>query len=194
MNEGVAWRDADLGQAGGDQSVFLADQASMIIQNASRVSAFNAAGVNYDVAPIPLAPSGNRNGGSTNGAAWTISALSQKQDLAWDFLQFLQSPDGGAAVYFAAGDAFPPNKTSANSPVFLDDSRKPANKQAWITDAESANVDGYGWFPEWNELAGTLINPVLSSIWAGEAKPADVLPTLCTDVDKYLADHGYKAS
>ncbi len=194
MNEGVAWRDADLGQAGGDQAVFLADQASMIIQNASRVSAFNAAGINYDVAPIPLAPSGNRNGGSTNGAAWALSALSTKQDLGWDFIQFLQSPEGGAAIYFAAGDAFPPNKTSANAPVFMDDSRKPANKQAWIIDAEAANVDGYGWFPEWNELAGTLINPVLSSIWAGEAKPADVLPPLCTDVDKYLADHGYKAS
>jgi len=192
MNDGLAWKDANLGQAGGDQAVFLSDQASMFIQNASRVPALNAAGINYDVAAVPKAASGGRQAGSTNGAAWVMSALTKKSDAAWAFMQFLQSPDGGQAVYFSAGDAFPPTKSGANSPVFLNDKRGPANKQAWLVGAESAPPNGNGWFAEWNELNSTIINPVLTSIWAGEAKPADVLPGVCDSVNKYLADHGYK--
>ena len=192
MNDGYAWRDANLGQAGGDQAVFLSGQASMFIQNASRVPALNAAGVNYDVATIPLAPSGGRQAGSTNGAAWVMSALTAKSEAAWAFMQFLQSPEGGQAIYFSAGDAFPPTKSGANSSVFLDDKRGPANKQAWLVGAESAAPNQNGWFPEWNELNSTLISPVLTSIWAGEAKAADVLPGMCDSVNTYLADHGYK--
>jgi ABC-type glycerol-3-phosphate transport system substrate-binding protein len=107
-------------------------------------------------------------------------------------MQYLQSPEGGQAVYFSAGDAFPPTKSGANSPVFLNDERGPANKQAWLVGAESAPPNGNGWFAEWNELNSTVINPVLTSIWAGEAKAADVLPGVCDSVNTYLADHGYK--
>lgn len=191
MNDEIAWRDANLGQAGGDQSVFLADQASMIIQNASRVPAFNAAGANYDVAVVPQAPGGVRYAGSTNGAAWVMSALTEKDEAAWDFIEFLQSPEGGAAIYFSAGDAFPPTRSSAEADVFLNPERAPANKQAWLLGAETTSIYGQGWFPEWNELSSTIISPVLSSIWAGEAQPADVLPGLCESVDAYLAEHGY---
>src|SRR5258708_17842931 len=99
MNDGIAWRDANLSQAGGDQAVFLADQASMFIQNASRVPALNAAKINYDVAPVPTSPNtGNRSAGLTNGAAWVMSAVTTNKDAAWAFLQFLQSPDGGGAI------------------------------------------------------------------------------------------------
>ena len=41
MNEQLAMRDADLSQAGGDAAVFQSGQVAMIIQNSSRVSAFN---------------------------------------------------------------------------------------------------------------------------------------------------------
>lgn len=192
MNDEIAWRDANLGQAGGDQSVFLSDQASMIIQNASRVPAFNADGINYDVAAVPKAPTGNRFAGSTNGAAWVMSAVTDNEDLAWDFMQFLQSPDGGQAIYFSTGEAFPPTKSGAQADVFMNPDRKPDNKQAWITDAESTNVNNYGFFAEYNELVSTLINPALASIWSGEAKAADVLPGMCDQVNQYLTDHGYQ--
>ncbi len=191
MNNGYAWRDANLSQAGGDQAVFLADQASMFIQNASRVPALNAAGINYDVAAVPTAPGGGRSAGSTNGAAWTMSAVTTKQQAAWDFMQFLQSPDGGGAIYWATGEAFPPTKSGANSPVYMTDAHGPKNKNAWLIGAATATVNNNGWFADWNDLNGTVINPVLASIWAGDAKPADVLPGLCDSVNKYLADKGY---
>src|SRR5258708_12777077 len=119
MNDGIAWRDANLSQAGGDQSVFLADQTSMFIQNASRVPALNAAKINYDVAPVPTAPSGGRSAGSTNGAAWVMSAITQNKDAAWAFLQFLQSPAGAGAVYWSTCEPFPPPNTAPTPPVYL---------------------------------------------------------------------------
>ena len=193
MNDGIAWRDANLSQAGGDQAVFLADQASMFIQNASRVPALNAAKINYDVAPVPTSPNtGNRSAGSTNGAAWVMSAVTTNKDAAWAYLQFLQSPDGGGAIYWSTGEAFPPTKSGANSPVYLSKDHGPANKQAWLVGAATATVNNNGWFADWNELNGTIIGPVLTNIWAGSAKPADVLPGLCDNVNKYLSDHGYK--
>jgi len=54
MNDKLAMRDADLSQAGGDASVFQSGQVAMIIQNSSRVSAFNAANMNYDVTTVPI--------------------------------------------------------------------------------------------------------------------------------------------
>mgnify|MGYP002336225872 CR=1 FL=1 len=194
MNDEIAWRDANLSQAGGDQSVFLAGQASMIIQNASRVPAFNAAGVNYDVAPVPMAPSGGRQAGGASGAAWVMSAVTDNPEEAWDFLQFLQSPEGGQAIYFATGEAFPPTRSGAESEVFLNPDRAPENKEAWLIGAETVNVNGNGFFADWNELNSTIISPVLTAIWAGEAQAADVLPGLCEDVDAYLAERGYGSS
>jgi multiple sugar transport system substrate-binding protein len=194
MNDGIAWRDANLSQAGGDQAVFLADQASMFIQNASRVPALNAAGINYDVAPVPLSPNGGRQAGGSGGAAWVMSTVTDNEDAAWKFMQFLQSPDGGQAIYFSTGEAFPPTKSGAESKAFMNDSHGPANKQAWLVDAATVTINNSGFFADWNELSGTIINPVLTSIWAGDAKPADVLPGLCDSVNKYLADHGYKKS
>jgi multiple sugar transport system substrate-binding protein len=191
MNDEIAWRDANLNQAGGDLAVFLSEQASMFIQNASRVPALNASGINYDVAPVPMAPGGGRHAGSTNGAAWVMSAVTDTPEAAWDFIEFLQSPDGGQAIYFATGEAFPPTRSAAESEVFMNPDRPPENKEAWLIGAETASVNNNGWFADWNELNSTLINPVLASIWAGEAQPADVLPGLCEDVDAYLAEHGY---
>jgi multiple sugar transport system substrate-binding protein len=191
MNDEIAWRDANLNQAGGDLTVFLAEQASMFIQNASRVPALNAAGINYDVAPVPAAPSGGRQAGGTGGAAWVMSEVTDNPDLAWDFLQFLQSPEGGQAIYASTGEAFPPTRAAAEAPVFLNPDRGPENKEAWLVGAATANINGNGFFADWNELSSTLISPVMSSIWAGEAVPSEVLPGLCENVDAFLVERGY---
>ena len=63
MNNGYAIRDANLNQAGGDAAVFASGQAAMIIQNASRVTTFNEAGLNYDVAVLPIPKGGQRAAG-----------------------------------------------------------------------------------------------------------------------------------
>ncbi|MCB8960228.1 MAG: sugar ABC transporter substrate-binding protein [Ardenticatenales bacterium] len=187
MNDGLAMRDANLNQAGGDSAVFQSEQVSMIIQNASRVPAFNAAGMNYDVAPVPTAPGGIRATGA-GGAAWTMSAVSEKKDLAWDFIQFLQSPEGGLAIYPATGEAFPPIRSAAEGDPWMGNDNLPPGREAFLIQAEGSTTATGAFFGSWGEVNGTFISPVLTQIWAGEVAPADVLPGVCDAVDEFLAN------
>jgi multiple sugar transport system substrate-binding protein len=189
MNNGYAMRDADLSQAGGDQAVFQAGQAAMIIQNTSRVSGFNTAKMNYDVTVVPI-PKGGKRWNAAGGAAWVMSAKSDNKAEAWTFLQWLQSKDGGEKLYTQRGEIFPALQSVANSPVFMTD-QPPANKKGIIAEAAASGVGGFGYFPEWDELDGSIFTPALQKIWAGEAKPEDVLPALCKQVDQFLKDKGY---
>jgi multiple sugar transport system substrate-binding protein len=190
MNDGIAMRDANLSQAGGDAAVFAAGQAAMIIQNASRVSAFNSAGLNYDVAALPIPADGQR-AASAAGAAWTMSAASDNKEAAWTFLNWLQSTDGGQRIYTESGEILPALMSTAKSAAFLGSDQPPANRQAFITEGESAKPGVIVVIPEWNELAGSVINPALEQIWVGDATPAEVLPALCEQVNTFLADNGY---
>ncbi len=189
MNAGYAMRDADLSQAGGDQAVFQSGQAAMIIQNTSRVSAFNKANMNYDVTVVPI-PEGGKRSNIAGGAAWVMSAKSDNKDEAWTFLQWLQSANGGEKLYTERGEIFPALQSVAKSPVFMTN-QPPANKQAIIAEAAASAAGEFGYFPEWDELNGSVITPALQKIWAGEAKPEDELPALCKQVDQFLKDKGY---
>lgn len=190
MNSGVAMRPANLSQAGGDAGVFASGQAAMIIQNASRVSGFNEAGLNYDVAVVPI-PAGGQRSGSAAGAAWTMSAAADNKDAAWTFLSWLQSTDGGQRLYTASGEIFPALQSTARSDAFLNPDAAPANRMAFLIEGENAKVGRVGLFQEWGELNGSIITPSLEQIWVGDAQPADVLPGMCAQMDDFLADNGY---
>ena len=190
MNDGVAMRDANLSQAGGDSAVFASGQAAMIIQNASRVSQFNQAELNYDVAAVPI-PEGGQRSASAVGAAWTISAASDNKDEAWIFLNWLQSTDGGQRIYTASGEILPALQSTANSDVFVGSTEPPANRQAFIIEGEGAKPGRIALIPEWNELNGSIINPAMQQIWVGDATAAEALPALCEQVDAFLADNSY---
>ncbi|MBM4466246.1 MAG: sugar ABC transporter substrate-binding protein [Chloroflexi bacterium] len=190
MNNNYALRDAALSQAGGDTAVFQSGQAAMIIQNSSRVSAFNQAGLNYDVATVPI-PKGGQRSAAAGGAAWVMSAASDHKEEAWTFLSWLQSKDGGQHLYTASGEIFPALKSTARSDDFLKSGQPPKNRQAFLTEGENAKVGRFGYFPEWGELDGSVISPGMQRIWAGEATPEEALADVCAQVDAFLAENGY---
>lgn len=190
MNSGAAMRSANLSQAGGDAAVFASGQVAMIIQNASRVSTFNTAGLNYDVAPVPF-PVGGGRAASTGGAAWVMSAASDNKDEAWTFLSWLQSTNGGQRLYTASGEIFPALQSTARSDAFLNPDVAPANRMAFIIEAENGKLGRFGLFPQYGELNSSFVSPVMEQIWVGDAQPADVLPGVCAQVDQFLADNGY---
>ncbi len=189
MANGNAMRDADLSQAGGDASVFPAGQAAMIMQNTSRISGFNKAGLKYDVVPVPI-PEGGKRFNPAGGAAWVMSAKSDNKDAAWTFIEWLQSTNGGEKIYTERGEIFPALQSVANSPAFMTD-QPPANKQGIITEAKASGVGGFGYFPEWGELQSSVINPGLDQIWTGAVTPEQGLADLCKQVDQFLKDNGY---
>ena len=192
MDNNYALRDANLSQAGGDAAVFQSGQAAIIIQNASRVPTFNEAGLNYDVAVVPI-PEGGQRSGSAAGAAWTMSSFSDNKEAAWTFLSWLQSTEGGQGIYTASGEILPALQSTAKSDIFLGVEGSPENREAFIVEGENAKVGRAGMFPEWNELNGTIISPGLQPIWAGEISPEEALPAICEDVNAFLADNGYGA-
>lgn len=190
MDNNYAMQPANLSQAGGDAAVFQSGQVAMIIQNASRVSAFNAAGMNYDVAVVPIPEGGQRSAGA-GGASWVMSALSDNKDEAWTFLQWLQSTEGGQRIYTASGEILPALQSTAKSDAFLNSGQPPANRQAFIMEGENAKIGRTGYFAEWRELSGSIINPGRDQIFAGEMSVGDGLAAICEQVDVYLADNGY---
>ncbi len=190
MDKNYAMRSANLNQAGGDAAVFSNGQVAMIIQNASRVSQFNEQGLNYDVAVVPIPADGQR-AASAGGAAWVMSSGSDNKDEAWTFLSWLQSTDGGQRIYTESGEIFPALQSTARSDAFLKADAPPANRMAFLIEGENAKVGRFGYFPEWGELNGSIINPTLEQIWAGEASPEEVVPGLCEQVNAFLADNGY---
>jgi ABC-type glycerol-3-phosphate transport system substrate-binding protein len=189
MDNGYAMRDADLSQAGGDAGVFSSGKVAMIIQNSSRVSAFNTAGMNYDVSVVPIPKDGQRSA-SAGGAAWVMSSGSDNKEAAWTFLSWLQSTNGGQRLYTASGEIFPALRSTAESDAFLKQDQPPANRQAFLTEGENAKVGRFGYFPESSEV-DSLIGAELGKVWAGEAKPADVVGAACEAVDAFLAENGY---
>ncbi len=190
MDMNYAMRDANLSQAGGDAAVFQSGQVAMIIQNASRVSAFNQAEMNYDVAPAPI-PQGGQRAASAGGAAWVMSALGDNKEETWTFLSWLQSTAGGQQIYTASGEIFPALQSTARSDAFLKADQPPKNRQAFLTEGENAKVGRFGYFSEWGELDGSIISPGLQRVWAGEATPEEALPQICEEVDAFLAANGY---
>ena len=190
MSNNYAMRDAALSQAGGDTAVFQSGQVAMIIQNSSRVSAFNQAGLNYDVATVPI-PKGGQRSAAAGGAAWVMSAASDHKEEAWTFLSWLQSKNGGQHLYTASGEIFPALKSTARSDDFLNSGQPPRNRQAFLTEGENAKVGRFGYFPEWGELDGSIIGPGMQRIWAGEATPEQAVPEICKQVDAFLKEHGY---
>ena len=175
MNNGYAMRDADLSQAGGDAAVFQSGQAAMIIQNTSRVSGFNKANMNYDVAVVPI-PKGGKRWNPAGGAAWVMSAKSDNKDAAWTFLQWLQSTNGGEKLYTERGEIFPALQSMANSPVFMTD-QPPANKQGdhhrgKAPPASAASATSRSGM-SWTARSSTRR---CDRIWAGEANAEQALP------------------
>ena len=190
MDKNYAMRDANLSQAGGDAAVFQSGQVAMIIQNSSRVSTFNAAGMNYDVEVVPI-PKGGQRSAAAGGAAWVMSSASDNKEEAWTFLSWLQSTDGGQKLYTASGEIFPALISTARSEAFLGQDQPPANRQAFLTEGENAKVGRFGYFPEWDELEGSIILPGLQRVWAGEVSVEEAVAQICQEVDAFLAANGY---
>lgn len=173
---------------GGDTGAFQAQQAAMIIQNASRIPAFNKTpDLDYALAPLPVR-AGWRRAGQTGGAGYVIAANSQKKEAAWTFLKWLQGKEGQMAFAEQSGAMVPALRSVASAETIL--SLPPEGRTAFVLETESqAPPDGK--FAEWNQLISEVIDPDMELIWTGNAEPATLLPATCRKVEKFLKERGY---
>ncbi len=190
MDSNEAMSSSNLSQAGGDAAVFQAGQVAMIIQNASRVSAFNAAEMNYDVSVVPI-PDGGRRAASAGGAAWTMSSGGDNKEESWHFLRWLQSTNGGQRIYTSSGEIFPALQSTAMSDAFLQAEAHPQNRQAFLTEGLHGAVGRFGYFPEYGLMNGTHVSPFVDQVWTGDLTPQEAVEAICAGVDQFLDDEGF---
>lgn len=187
ISNNFAMKPADLSAGGGDSAAFQQGKVAMIIQNASRIPGFNTANLNYDIAPIPLAPNGQRVAEAA-GASWHLSSKSAHKDAAWTFMEFLQSAEGGQKIYAASGGMFPALRSMVASPAFQDPNQKPANRAAFNTVGETLKLINPITWKFWDEMSGTITGPGLEKVWALEQTPEEAVKDICTKVNAYLAE------
>ena len=186
-----AMKPAALDQAGGDAAVFQKGQAAMIIQNASRIPTFNVANMNYDIAPLPLPWSGKR-ANEAGGARWLMNAKGKNKEAAWKFMAFLNSADGGNAIYAKSGGMFPAQKSVASSAAFTDPNQKPANRNAFAIEGAGLSILSPGLvLPAWDDIDANILSPAMGKLWALEDTPDKAVAAICPAVNAALKKAGY---
>jgi multiple sugar transport system substrate-binding protein len=190
IKDKAAMSPADLKQVGGDAAAFQQGKVAMIIQNASRAPTFNAAAMDYDVAPIPIPKDGSRVN-NVGGARFVMNSASTHKAEAWTFLSWLQGKEGGQKIYTERGDMFPILRSVAQSDAFMKLAAKPANRAAFVIEASNVRLFSFGNFPEYSELNDLVIEPNLQKIWSGEADAKATVKDTCTKVNEFLKQNSY---
>lgn len=192
LENGYAMRFGTLDQAGGDTRVFLEERVAMIVQNGSRAATFAEAGMDFDVAPLPIPEDGQRVNNS-GGARFVMNSASENKDAAWSFLSWLQGPEG-QTIYIETSEMFPALRSVANSPTYLESPDPLFDREALVIEAAHVRSMSLGSFPEWGELNDLIITPNLQSIFIGDSMPEDGVAEICAGVENFLEQNGYPRS
>ena len=170
--------EQELAQYGYDG--FLAGVAAMGFSGHWSVPEYAAAGLNFDVAPLPIGPAGRATG--VNSAGFVISADTDAPDAAWQFVQFAIS-EAGQAKLANIGLAVPILESVAKGEAYLGQPVQIDN--ALFVDAlDYAHMKPvFRGYEEWSSAVGDALNLA----WSGEEALADALAIAAEDGDAALA-------
>lgn len=82
---------------------FTDGKAAAIIDGPWQAAAIKEAGVNFGVAKIPTLPNGEEYKPFAGGKGWVVSAFTEKQELAQNFLNWVTSEEMQTAMYEESG-------------------------------------------------------------------------------------------
>ncbi len=82
----------------------------------------------WDVAPLP---SGQQPAGVLHVDGYCLAEKAKDKEAAWKFIEYANSPTGQEIVA-RTGRTVPSLRAVAESPAFLDPSKKPASSQVWL--------------------------------------------------------------
>ncbi len=83
---------------------------------------YEAAGINYGVAPLPTLPDGKPMSSFLGVKGYVVSTWSKDKALAQQFIEFINQPQYVKARYVATGE-IPPLKAMIDDPVIKNDQR-----------------------------------------------------------------------
>ena len=167
-------------------SMFAANDAAMIVDGRWRVAPLNnneSVTFDWDVAPFPKGPAGSVV--DIDGSGWSISATSDNPDEAWDFIQFISSPEA-LERWTEAGIITPSRRSVGETDAFLTPKVAPTNDQVFFDATETAipteTFDGWGEFT-------TLLKEGLSEVWLCEISAEEGLADVEDDINELLEDY-----
>ncbi|MGH3368219.1 MAG: ABC transporter substrate-binding protein [Nocardioidaceae bacterium] len=140
------------------------------------------AGLEWDVAPLPVA---DEPANILHSDAYCLSAPSENQDLAADFIAFAAGRQG-QTLSALGGRTVPSLKEVARSPAFLDPTQEPERAQVWL-DAVPHLRRTPVW-PTWTEIED-LSEELLTRAYYDDVAPAEVLRQLDAQTEP-LFDQG----
>lgn len=171
-------------QLGSTTELFSTGRVAMVMTNAARVPTFAQADFEWDVAPLPMGPTGIR-ANTLGGAGYVLSSTSRDLESAWRFLQFLSGPEGHA-IFASTGLAVPALTTQETAEAFIAALPETINGQVFID--ETANGQLSPVFPGWREIESTIVIPALDLVFNGEMSAADAIAQIKPQVDNALAN------
>jgi len=176
-NLGAQWTDSPA-----TQQPLLLDQAAMAIMPTFRVSSLLDADPEFEVAVAPPLPLGDSEEGRYLGGAGPglmISADARDKDLAWDFIEYLLTPEISSQYVEGIG-AIPARKSAVDTPYVADDPLM-SDYVSLIPDYVP-NPSVPGWIVARDSMAA-----ILEQALNAQLTPQEALDQMQVEVDDALA-------
>ncbi|MBB5788573.1 ABC transporter substrate-binding protein [Jiangella mangrovi] len=155
---------------GGPHNLFPQGKVAMIFGIYARSNPANAAGIDFDVAPLPTGPGGSRGEvGIVNSWVVNAEADDEQADAAWEWIQWYSSADVQVQL-LQGNEAIPIDAGLAASPEFLEKDGNPANREVFVDALAEASDLGVN--PVWEEYT-TAINEEFTRILTHEVSVDD---------------------
>lgn len=169
-------------QMGSTTELFSTGRVAMVMTNAARVPTFMDTGFNWNVAPLPMGPTGLR-ANTLGGAGYVMATEPEDPDASWTFLQFLSGPEG-QSVFASTGLAVPALISPSTTESFLNAMPEGVDAQVFIDETANGYLNPN--FPTWREIETTLVTPALDLIWNGERTAAEAMAGIADQVQAFL--------
>lgn len=159
---------------------FLSGISAMGVSGHWSVPDYAAAGIKFDVAPMPAGPAGRATG--VNSAGFVISSATKNPDAAWAFVKFATG-EVGQSELSKLGFAIPIRESVAASDAYLKQ-EVAINHQMFVDALAYARPKPvFRGYEDWSGAVGDA----LTTIWEGEAEVPDALAEAVAGGDDALA-------
>ena len=159
---------------------FLAGVSAMGVSGHWSVPDYAAAGLSFDVAPMPKGPTGRATG--VNSAGFVVSSATKNPEAAWEFVKFATG-EVGQTELAKLGFAVPIRAGVAASDAYLKQAT-PINHQLFVDALAYARPKPvFRGYEDWSGAVGDA----LTLIWEGESDVADATAEAVAGGDEALA-------
>ncbi len=148
-------------------SLFTEKKAAAVINGPWAFQPYEAAGINYGVAPLPNLPDGKPMSSFLGVKGYVVSTWSKDKEMAQKFIAFINQPQYVKTRYIATRE-IPPQKAMIDDPIIKND------EKASAVAVQAARATAMPGIPEMGEVGGPA-NAALELSLTGKQEPKAAL-------------------